>query len=298
DGICIYYKGWKCNKFYDLGTVTTDSVKVTDIGIYIYCTSLSGNNSTIDERGICISSEHHDPTVTDLKYSKGYGSGNFTIFVPGLTENKTYFVRSYIITNMGTLYGNELNFKLINNINTFTDPRDGNFYKTLTIGNQTWMLQNLNYNISGSSCYNNLTANCSVYGRLYDWNTLMQGASASDKNPSGVQGICPNGWHIPSYLEWTILFDNLGGISLAGGKMKIEGTTIWAIPNKSADNSSGFTLLPTGYRMTDTRFDNLGYISYIWSTSGKHIDTYFDSGGIIVKNPNPGECFSVRCIKN
>ncbi|MDP4267247.1 MAG: FISUMP domain-containing protein [Bacteroidota bacterium] len=199
---------------------------------------------------------------------------------------------------MGTLYGNELSFKLTVNNNTFKDPRDGNIYKTITIGNQTWMIQNLNYNISGSWCYNNSNANCSIYGRLYDWNTLIQGGTTSNNIPSGVQGICPNGWHIPSNSEWNILFSNLGGISVAGGKMKIEGTIFWATPNKSADNSSEFTLLPSGYRMADTRCGNLGYISYLWSATGSLFEVYFDNAAIFSATPKEGEGYAVRCLKD
>ncbi|MFI4955126.1 MAG: FISUMP domain-containing protein, partial [Gammaproteobacteria bacterium] len=91
------------------------------------------------------------------------------------------------------------------------DMRDGKQYKTVCIGNQTWMAENLNYDASGSVCYNNDPANCAIYGRLYDWNTIMQGALSSTSVPSGVQGVCPKGWHVPSKAEFDTLMMFLGG---------------------------------------------------------------------------------------
>jgi hypothetical protein len=97
---------------------------------------------------------------------------------------------------------------------TVTDY-DGNTYNTVQIGNQCWMKENLNTtrdaggnNIS-RYCYSNTNANCENYGGLYTWATLMNGAASSNGNPSGVQGICPTGWHVPSDAEWTELTDYL-----------------------------------------------------------------------------------------
>ncbi|MDR2728373.1 MAG: hypothetical protein LBB56_04515, partial [Chitinispirillales bacterium] len=106
---------------------------------------------------------------------------------------------------------------------SFTDTRNSQTYKTVKIGNQTWMAENLNYAGSGGNtgvCYNSSSDNCSKYGRLYTWAEVMNGASSSLLNPSGVQGVCPVGWHVPSDAEWTILTDFVGGDLTAGTKLK------------------------------------------------------------------------------
>ncbi|NLB87119.1 MAG: hypothetical protein GX793_08675 [Bacteroidales bacterium] len=87
----------------------------------------------------------------------------------------------------------------------FTDYRDNKTYTSVKIGNQCWMKKNLNYETSNSLCYNNISNNCDLYGRLYTWDEAMAGATSSTSNPSGVQGVCPEGWHLPSEAEWTQL---------------------------------------------------------------------------------------------
>ncbi|MDD4033537.1 MAG: FISUMP domain-containing protein [Bacteroidales bacterium] len=150
---------------------------------------------------------------------------------------------------------------------TFTDSRDGHVYKTVTIGSQVWMAENLAYlpEISPASYsytepyyyingYNGtslgeavLTDNYRTYGVLYNWSAAMNGAASSEDNPSDVQGICPTGWHLPSDAEWKQLTDYLGGEDVAG-KLKEAGTSNWISPNTGATNESGFTALPGGFR--------------------------------------------------
>jgi uncharacterized protein (TIGR02145 family)/uncharacterized repeat protein (TIGR02543 family) len=106
---------------------------------------------------------------------------------------------------------------------TFTDSRDGKTYKKVVIGEQIWMAENLNYDVpndTGDGCWDNDEKACEKYGRLYDWPTLMGGASSSTANPSSVQGACPVGWHVPSNAEWTALADFAGGFMTAGTKLK------------------------------------------------------------------------------
>jgi uncharacterized protein (TIGR02145 family) len=131
-----------------------------------------------------------------------------------------------------------------------------------------------NNNIIEKYCYNDLESNCTVYGGLYQWAELVQylnGAtdtSAWNPVPTGnVAGLCPVGWHVPSYSEWWILADFLGGILVAGGKMKETGTSHWASPNTGATNSSGFTALPNGYRDPSGIFWNINTFGDFWSSS-------------------------------
>jgi len=100
-----------------------------------------------------------------------------------------------------------------------------------------------NNGIIEKHCYNNDTSNCDTYGGLYQWNEMMQYDTTA-----GVQGICPAGWHIPHNAEWAELTEYLGGLSMAGGRMKEPGNTHWKNPNKGATNSSGFTAIAGGRR--------------------------------------------------
>lgn len=130
---------------------------------------------------------------------------------------------------------------------TVTDY-DGNVYHTVTIGNQVWLKENLKsiHYADGTPipdvvAYNNSDSMAQIYGRLYTWN-----AATRDSTGSNVQGVSPSGWHVPSDAEWKELENYLGGSSVAGGKMKTEGTVHWLNPNTGATNSSGFSALPAG----------------------------------------------------
>jgi uncharacterized protein (TIGR02145 family) len=147
---------------------------------------------------------------------------------------------------------------------TMVDARDGQKYATVCIGNQTWMAQNLNYNAAGSLLYNNDPANGPIYGRLYNWKTVMQGAAPSTANPSGVQGVCPKGWHVPSPAEYATLVAALGGNAVAGGAMKT--TSYWLSPNTGASNSSGFSGTPAGQSEGPNSIVNVGAICNLWNT--------------------------------
>lgn len=138
---------------------------------------------------------------------------------------------------------------------TFTDPRDKKTYKTVKIGTQTWMAQNLAYKTStGCWSYNNDQSIVALYGYLYDWNT--------------AKTVCPSGWHLPSTDEWIILANYLGGATVAGGKLKEKGTTHWQSPNVGATNETGFTGIPGGYRYgKDGTFYNFSEYGHWWSSS-------------------------------
>jgi len=158
---------------------------------------------------------------------------------------------------------------------TVTDI-DGNTYRTVKIGDQWWMAENLRVThyrngdaiphitdgtewsklTTGAYCeYDNSSANVATYGRLYNWYAV-----------SDNRNIAPAGWHVPSDAEWQTLVDYLGGEFVAGGKMKEIGTTHWDSPNQGATNVSGFTALPGGYRSSDGGFFTLGSTTYFWSS--------------------------------
>jgi uncharacterized protein (TIGR02145 family) len=206
--------------------------------------------------------------------------------------------------------------------NTFLDLRDGNVYHTVTIGNQIWMAENLRYlpNVIFPSMTSSTTPYCYVYGydgddiyeaiaspnyitygTLYNWPAAMAGSSSSTANPSGIQGICPTGWHLPSISEWDQLSTFLG--EMAGGKLKEAGTTHWTDPNVGATNESGFTALPGGALYYGT-FDGLGLYGYWWSSSDlvpqipyyRSLFNNISAFGIDTDMPEIG--LAVRCVKN
>jgi len=136
----------------------------------------------------------------------------------------------------------------------------GQVYNTTVIGFQCWMKENLNvgnfisWNQQATNngtiekgCKGNSPAECATYGGLYQWDEMMNYTASSSASPSGRQGICPAGWHLPGDAEWTEMITYLGGESVAGGALKETGLLHWFSPNTGATNSSGFTALPAGY---------------------------------------------------
>jgi uncharacterized protein (TIGR02145 family) len=135
---------------------------------------------------------------------------------------------------------------------SFKDPRDGKVYKTVKIGNQVWMAENLNYKIDGSWCYNNDEANGKKYGRLYTWNA--------------AKVVCPKGWHLPTRQEWDELLAAVGGSSLASKKLKSANgwnNSLFGSSDNGTDDY-GFSALPGGIRLSD-RFYHVGSMGYWWT---------------------------------
>jgi len=154
---------------------------------------------------------------------------------------------------------------------SLTDSRDGQVYKTVRIGTQTWMAENLNYSGVGV-CYNNSTDSCKKYGRLYTWTEVMNGSGSSKASPSGVQGICPSGWHVPSDSEWTTLkkfveADSRVGVGKGGTSLKSTGS--WDTSSGSSGNGTdlfGFRALAGGISR-GTSFYDLGNYGDWWSAT-------------------------------
>ncbi len=217
---------------------------------------------------------------------------------------------------------------------TLTDSRDSNVYDLVVIGEQIWMAENLRATKypngtaiptgHDNTAWSNLTTGAyavypysqisgleskeaviAEYGCLYNWWAAMNGETTSDANPSGVQGICPAGWHLPSDAEWTKLTSYLGGVNFAGGKMKEIGTTHWASPDTEATNSSGFSALPGGFRRNTTgSFVAIGDYGYWWSskessTNNAWYRRLFSTIRSVERNYySKVYGFSVRCVKD
>lgn len=194
---------------------------------------------------------------------------------------------------------------------TVTDT-DGNLYHTLTLGTQTWMVENLKVThyrngdpipvivedtawselTTGARCaYEHDTALGSVYGQFYNWFAVTD-----------LRQICPAGWHVATDQEWQTLIDHLGGEAVAGGKMKERDTLHWLSPNTGATNESGFTALPAGARSFDGMFYLMQSHAFFWSSTGttgnmawfrylEDLDAYIGRTADVTTSG-----FSVRCI--
>jgi uncharacterized protein (TIGR02145 family) len=175
---------------------------------------------------------------------------------------------------------------------TFTDSRNGKTYRTVTIGKQTWMAENLNYQIGKSWCYENNNSNCNKYGRLYDWNTAMT--------------ACPAGWHLPTYREWVELAIYAGGSCTYGnggmaGKT-LKSTSGWYGKGNGIDDY-GFSALPGGYYYGGD-FYYAGDRGYWWtatesgSESAYSRDMYYYYDCVYEGSAGKGYGYSVRCLRD
>jgi uncharacterized protein (TIGR02145 family) len=198
-----------------------------------------------------------------------------------------------------------------------TDTRDATTYKTVTIGDQIWMAENLKYLSavespsvgSDTEAYyyvydydgNDIEAakttdNFDIYGVLYNWTAAMSGAASSNANPSAVKGVCPDGWHLPSDAEWAQLADYLGGENLAGAKL-----------NAQDSNEAGFSGLYAGYctgEIETGKFEGKNS-SGVWLSSTENGDNNAFRRSITSSNSSIAKGYgrkmfaaSVRCIKN
>jgi len=304
---------------------TVEITEITDNSAISGGSITSDFGFTITSRGV-VWSIVANPTISDNKTMDGAGAGNFTSNMTGLLPDTEYFVRAYAINSEGTGYGSTMIFRTLaeSSNSTFTDNRDDNVYQTVEIGDQIWMAENLRYlpsvvgpetssqtipyyyiygyygtNVNEAKATDNYT----TYGVLYNWTAAMDGDASSSSNPSGVQGICPNGWHLPSDAEWTELTEYLGGTNIAGGKMKEVGTIHWNSPNTGASNESGFNALPAGYKYTDNNFHHLGYYATWWSSTSSSYNIYdrflmHNSQEVFKSESNSNNAWSIRCIKN
>jgi len=169
------------------------------------------------------------------------------------------------------------------------DPRDNKTYKTVKIGTQTWMAENLNYEAEGSVCYENNPANCAKCGRLYNWDVAMK--------------ACPSGWHLPSKDEYETLDKAVGGEKVAGKKLKAKSG--WN-SNGNGSDEYGFSALPGGSGNSSGDFINVGYYGLWWSASEdedysdyayyRYMDYNLEFA--YWSNINKSVLFSVRCLQD
>ena len=278
-------------------------------------TAIGGGNITSDggasitARGVCWSTSAN-PTIANSKISQGTGTGTFTCSITGLTPATTYYYRAFATNSVGTSYGEIQICKPTFTTNhlatgTITDI-DGNTYNTITIGNQTWMMEDLRtthyrngeaiINVPDSLTWINATygaysnyGNSSKAGMFYNW------FAASDS-----RNIAPVGWHVPTNSDLTTLLTYLGGAEVAGEKMKSE---TFLSNDCYSNNLSGFSGLMNGWRYNG-KFEYAGTLSGWWtSTLSNPSDAYslnLDNGvvyamqGLTLKKVG----LNIRCVKD
>jgi uncharacterized protein (TIGR02145 family) len=317
------------------------TLTTTDISVITQTTATSGGSITNDGGAIILSSgvcwsTSVEPTIVSNKTVDAAVSGSFKSNITGLEAGTIYYVSAYATNRAGTGYGDQKTFTTLRDLvfGSVTDL-EGNIYKTIKIGNQVWLAENLkstkyndgieiplvtdntswsNLTTSGYCWYNNDASTYkNTYGALYNWYAVSTGK------------LCPTGWHVPSDAEWKTLEMFLGMIqeqadsmdlrgTTEGGKMKEAGTAHWNTPNTGATNESGFSGLPGGYRY-GTFFSSVVWqypfysIEGIWWSSTEFFPTinwhpFWDRAlgqdhAKIYRNASERSCgHSVRCLKD
>jgi uncharacterized protein (TIGR02145 family) len=238
---------------------------------------------------------------------------NAKVYINGLEPSSNYHFRIKAVTSSGTIYGNDMTFVTSDYLDQVTDI-DGNVYKTIRIGKQIWIAENLKTTkyrngdpitfvintttliglTEGAFCYYNLdaTSNKDLYGALYNYYAV---ADSRD--------LCPAGWHIPCSSELSDMVNYLYPYS--AGRLKESGVSHWITPNSGADNSSGFTALPGGnWGYASSQFSGMGYNGRWWSTTEAEVyyakclmlSYLYDYAWMDIGSK--GQFMSIRCIKD
>ena len=340
----------------ELPVVTTGNIS----NLYVSTVNMAGNITSdggyaVTSRGFCFSTSPNPTVSSTLKVTAGSGNGSFSATMTGLEAGTTYYVRAFATNSQGTAYGVQKTLTTqahgapcTNGPATVTDV-DGNTYHTLQMGTQCWMKENMRTtklpngtdialggtNNSTSTKYryypNNIANNVASYGYLYNWPAAMNGASASSSSPSGRQGICPTGWHIPSKTEWetlitymqsqTIYYCNNNSNNIAKA-MAIN--TGWISSSESCatgnnisqNNLSQFSAYPAGYFSPGANSNGYGSTtssSFFWTTTQSSstaylfriyhaspnptISTSFQIGGVTLSGAS-NRAVAVRCLKD
>ena len=309
---------------------TLTTTEVTEIRVE---SAVSGGNITdnggtyLTAWGVCWGTTSN-PTTNNNKTTE-VDTSSFISTINGLKPSTKYYIRAYATNSAGTAYGNELSFTtstigsiIFNHDLTYgsISDIDGNIYKTIQIGTQLWMAENLkttrynegtsipdvtdnnewtNLTKGGYSWYNNDESSFkTTYGALYNWYAVTD-----------HRNLCPTGWHVPTDKEWNTLYIYIGDDA---GKVKETGTTHWLSPNTGATNETGFTGLAGGIRWDSpvNQFGDIGFTGSWWSAtsvdpSGLGADIFsedyltggsnFWNEGNQINKTNGG---SVRCLKD
>ena len=276
---------FSCKKNKLASVETTVVTKIT-------CTTFTGGGNVTDDNGKIIISKglcwsvYPDPIAVGLCTNEGSGSGYFQSTAKSLMPGTTYYVRAYVTSEAGTNYGNTLEVTTMTNevqfnsqltYGTLTDI-DGNIYRTIVIGSQTWMAENLKVghyrngdsipNITNDNSWLSLTSGACCLQTNPPPSTIYNGTYYNWYAVNDSRGLAPVGWHIPSTNEWIALANSLGGLDFAGSKLMEESDRHWVYLRQATcfgTNQSGYTALPTGYRSNAGGFA-VANIAFWWST--------------------------------
>lgn len=272
---------------------------------------INDGGSDITANGVCWGTTLN-PSITDTRTIDAIGSAQFVSDLSELTSGAIYHVRAYATNSVGTAYGADVQFK------TLLVDYEGNEYKTIKIGDQLWMAENLkstSYNdgtlipfindnavwsdlrAPGYCWYDNNIEYRGDYGAYYNWFVV-------DATSNGNKNVCPLGWHVPAISDWETLINFLGGTNIAGGKIKEAGILNWTTPNTGATNTSGFTALPSGNRAIHGWYADMHRKGYFWSSSEyDDLNAWFFSlanttADALMVNSWKRLGFPIRCLKD
>jgi len=299
-------------------TVSTNEVSsITLTSAQCGGNALADSGLIVLSKGVCWDTTSNVNIENNAGFTiNGDSLGIFESSITELQEGMHYYVKAYSTNENGTSYGEVKQFIAQDPIcGVLTVDYEGQTYNTVQIGEQCWFNKNLNYQIGNSWCYDLNSENCLTYGRLYDWETIMNGELGSNNVPSGIQGICPTGWHIPSDNEWKILegnvdtqygvgdpiWDEIGYRGLnVGNRLK----TWYGWSSNSGSDDFGFSALPSGFYGTNGYFTSKYYGANWWTTSEddstgvwtRYLSIYENSSNRYNFEKEYG--FSVRCLKD
>ena len=300
-------------------TARYDDASISSIFTVIGSCSLSQEGKLVQKEGVfyvCDADTFRVANTLEIELNKGCVDKNERLSI--LYKDVSSTTKWYYVCKSGSW-----KFTPIFEYGTLTDDRDEQMYKTIVIGEQTWMAENLNYAdsinypsmLKRNWCYENSLDNCDKYGRLYTWAAAIDSVKLYDDGdgidcgygkicelPTKIQGICPDGWHLPDSTEWNALLDAVGGVSNAGKVLKT--TTDWKNGSYKGTDVYGFSALPSGYRYERGGYCEIGTYAGFWSSAEqKDIEAYrvylsgsFDSMSLVSSGKNYG--FSVRCVKD
>ena len=333
----------RCLRDMALSINTLPVTNVSDTSAVCGGIAMVYGNDSITDKGVCWSSQVGFPTLSDHFLSNASGAGAFSSVMAGLQPGTTYYVRAYATDNHGiTAYGTVMTFVTTGQApfrcgtSTVSDY-DGNVYTTIVMGSQCWTRQNIRttHYADGTSIplssSNSDVAPCrhwpdndssivETYGCLYNWPAAMHGSTSSANIPSGVTGVCPVGWHVPSFAEWEQLYTTLcntaayhcdaGDTSQARAVASATGWNTSSVPCSpgyapSENNISGFSIFPAGVYTGNAAY-NSGYESSFWAAteyqSGKPYIALIQNS-VVKFSPyycsnyrSPGR--SVRCVRD
>ena len=303
--------------------VINDSISQIETSSAVAFATVIDIGEGIEEHGHCWSENTVKPAINNshnTTHGKKTSAGSYSSAINGLSANNTYYVWAYVTNHEGTKYSDYISFTTQSDPNAswepgdyWTDPRDGQKYKTVQIGSQVWMAENLNVGtridgiydaedngIIEKYCYDDSQFNCDDYGGLYQWNELMNYTAIEC-----ARGICPDGWHVPSDDEWKDLESCLG---MDASELDLFDVlrSIDEPLGILAGGSTGFNALMGGGRTyVDGEFRNMGDYGYFVTSTLFDVDNVIirivsgESGGIMRSNSvHLPSGYSVRCIKD